>query len=103
MSLKDIIETESHFSTAMPRHAKAASTYLHSDPVMKLQRWAFARAIVRRPDLATVLYVATSGEKIETWISVAPNGGGGWSVLPVLKRVTSHSSVTSGEPTSMLR
>jgi hypothetical protein len=67
----------------MPRHAKAVFAYMAREPVLKLQRWAFTRAVVRRPDLATVLFVATSGERKELWLSVAPDGEGDWAVQPV--------------------
>jgi len=87
VGLAETIATESEFRTTMPRHAKAVFGYVNRDPVLKLQRWAFARAIVRRPDLATVLFVATSGEPSDVWLSVAPDGDGGWSVLRVLEGV----------------
>lgn len=85
MSIAQTIDGEGEFAAAMPRHAKAAIAYMEREPSLKLQRWVLARAIVRRPDLATVLFVTTSGERIEAWLSVAPDGEGGWSVLPVLK------------------
>ena len=83
VGLSQTIATENEFRTALPRHAKAVFDHVTREPVLKLQRWAFVRAIVRRPDLATVLFVASSGERTEIWLSVAPDGDGGWSVLPV--------------------
>jgi hypothetical protein len=85
VSLAQTIATENEFRTALPRHAKAVFEYMTREPVLKLQRWAFARAVVRRPDLATVLFVATSGESKDLWLSVSPDGDGGWSVMPVVK------------------
>ncbi len=85
MSFVQTIDGESEFQAVMPRHAKAAFAYMQEDPLLKLQRWVFTRAIVRRPDLATVLFVATSGTRIEIWLSVAPDGEGGWAVQPVSK------------------
>jgi len=85
VSLTRTITTENEFRTALPRHAEAVFDYMKREPALKLQRWAFARAVVRRPYLATVLFVATSGERTEIWLSVAPDGDGSWSILPVLK------------------
>ncbi|MDQ2734235.1 MAG: hypothetical protein M3Y55_04430 [Pseudomonadota bacterium] len=85
MSIVQTIDGESEFGAAMPRHAKAALAYMQRDPKLKLQRWVFRRALVRRPDLATILFVSTSGTRTEIWLSVAPDGEGGWSVLPVTK------------------
>ena len=85
MGLAKTIADESEFRMAMPRHATAAFAYAERDPALKLQRWAFSRAVVRRPDLATVLFVASSGQRTEIWLSVAPDGEGGWSVQPVVK------------------
>ena len=85
MNLSRTIATENEFRTALPRHAEAVFDYMKRDPALKLQRWAFARAVVRRPYLATVLFVATSGERTEIWLSVSPDGDGSWSILPVLK------------------
>jgi hypothetical protein len=87
VGLSETIATENEFRTALPRHAKAVFDYMKREPALKLQRWAFARAVVRRPDLATVLFVASSGERTELWLSVSPDGDGGWSVLRVLKDV----------------
>ena len=87
MGLSETIATENEFRVALPRHAKAVFDYMKREPALKLQRWAFARAVVRRPDLATVLFVASSGERTEIWLSVSPDGDGGWSVLRVLKDV----------------
>jgi hypothetical protein len=77
------VPTENEFRAAMPRHAKAVFEYMAREPALKLQRWAFTCAVMRRPDLATVLFVATSGEAKEMWLSVAPDGDGAWSVQPV--------------------
>jgi hypothetical protein len=85
VGLSKTIATENEFRMALPRHAKAVFDYVKREPALKLQRWAFARAVVRRPDLATVLFVATSGERTEIWLSVSPDGDGSWSILPVLK------------------
>jgi hypothetical protein len=85
VGIAETIANEEDFRTALPRHAKAAFDHMRRDPALKLQRWAFARAIVRRPDLATVLFIATSGAPTEIWLSVAPDGEGGWSVIRVLK------------------
>lgn len=87
MGLSETIASEDEFRTALPRHAKSVFDHVTRDPALKLQRWAFARAVVRRPDLATVLFVASSGERTEIWLSVAPDGEGGWSVRRVLKDV----------------
>jgi hypothetical protein len=87
VSLSKTITSEDEFRSALPRHATAVFAYVEREPVLKLQRWAFARAVVRRPDLATVLFIASSGAATDVWLSVAPNGDGGWSVLPV-KNVT---------------
>ncbi len=87
VGLSKTIATEEEFRTTLPRHAKAVFGHLTRDPALKLQRWAFVRAVVRRPDLATVLFVASSGERTEVWLSVSPDGDGGWSVLRVLKDV----------------
>jgi hypothetical protein len=86
VTLAATIATEDEFRTALPRHAKAVLEHLQREPALKLQRWAFGRAIVRRPDLATVLFVSTSGQRADIWLSVAPDGDGGWSVLPVLTK-----------------
>jgi hypothetical protein len=85
VGLAKTIAIESEFRTAMPRHAKAVFAYIEREPALKLHRWAFSRAIARRPDLATVLFVASSGQRTEIWLSVAADGEGGWSVQPVLK------------------
>jgi hypothetical protein len=85
VGLSETIATENEFRMALPRHAKAVFDYVKREPALKLQRWAFARAVVRRPYLATVLFVASSGERTEIWLSVSPNGDGGWSIVPVLK------------------
>ena len=87
MGLSKTIATENEFRTALPRHAKAVFDYVKREPALKLQRWAFARAVVRRPDLATALFVASSGEPTEIWLSVSPDDDGGWSVLRLLKDV----------------
>jgi hypothetical protein len=93
LSLAETIATENEFRTAMPRHAKAVFEHMQREPALKLQRWAFARAVVRRPDLATVLFAATSGQATEIWLSVAPDGEGGWSV----QRVSKTSPPIDGE------
>jgi hypothetical protein len=85
VSLAETIATENEFRTAMPRHAKAVFEHMKREPALKLQRWAFARAVVRRPDLATVLFTASSGQPTDVWLSVAPDGEGGWSVQQVSK------------------
>ena len=101
MSLSETIATENEFRTTLPRHAEAVFGYLKREPALKLQRWTFARAVVRRPYLATVLFVASSGERTEIWLSVAPDGDGGWSVLRVLKDVnlgsTPHGQSSKGQ------
>lgn len=97
MGLAQTIETEEEFRTAMPRHAKASFDHMKREPALKLQRWGFSRAVVRRPDLATVLFIASSGPRIEVWLSVAPDGEGGWSVQTVLKSTpTTEESQNSG-------
>ena len=85
MSLAKTIDTESEFRTIMPRHAKAVFDHMTRHPALKLQRWSFARAILRRPDLATVLFIATSGTRTELWLSVAPDGDGGLAIATVAR------------------
>jgi hypothetical protein len=87
VALAKTIASEDEFQTAMPRHAKAVFEYLETEPALKLVRWAFARAVMRRPDQATVQFVSSSGERTEIWLSVAPDDDGGWSVLPLLNGV----------------
>ena len=88
VSLSESIATEMEFRTEWPRHAEAVFDYVKRDPALARSRSTFGCAIVRRPYLATVLFesVASSGERTETWLSVAPDGDGGWSILPVLER-----------------
>ena len=85
MGLAKTIDNESEFRKEMPRHAKEVFDHMTRNPVLKLQRWTFARAIVRRPDLATVLFISSSGVRTEIWLSVAPDGDGGWAVLTISK------------------
>ena len=85
MGISETITSEDEFRTEWPRYAEAVFDYVKREPALKLQRWAFARAVVRRPYLATVLFVASSGERTEIWLSVSPDGDGSWSILPVLK------------------
>jgi uncharacterized protein (UPF0261 family) len=99
VGLSQTITNENEFRAALPRHAKAVFDYVQRDPALKLQRWAFVRAVVRRPDLATVLFLASSGERTEIWLSVAPDGNGGWSVLRVLKDVNPWVARHAGPPT----
>jgi hypothetical protein len=89
VSLSETIASESEFRMALPGHAEAVFDYVHREPALKLQRWAFGRVIVRRPNLATVLFefVASSGQRTELWLSVAPDGDGGWSILPIERAI----------------
>ncbi len=89
MTLSETIATETEFRTEWPRHAEAVFDYVKRDPALAPRRSTFGFAIVRRPYLATVLFesVAITGERTEIWLSVAPDGEGGWSILPVLERV----------------
>lgn len=87
VGISETIATEDKFRAEWPRHAQAVFDHVKGDPALALQRWIFARAVVRRPYLATVLFecVASQGERTELWLSVAPDSEGGWSILPVLK------------------
>jgi hypothetical protein len=49
MGIAEPIATEDEFRTAMPRHAKVVFDYMAREPALKLQRWAFARAIGAPP------------------------------------------------------
>jgi hypothetical protein len=88
VSIAETITTENEFRAEWPRHAEAVFNYMKRDSARALRPLTFARAVVRRPYLATVLFesVASSGERTEIWLSVAPDGDGGWSIQPVLKR-----------------
>ena len=86
MGISESITAEDEFRSKWPGHAQAVFDYVKRDAA-GLQPWVFARAVVRRPYLATVLFeaVASSGERTELWLSVASDGDDGWSIQPVLQ------------------
>jgi hypothetical protein len=87
VSLAETITAEDEFRAKWPRHAEAVFDYLKRDPALKAHPWTFARAVVRRPYLATVLLesISGSGERTQLWLSAASDGDSGWSIQPVLK------------------
>ena len=64
----------------MPAHAQAAFDYLG-----QATPWTFVQAILRLPDLATVgvAKIDPGGTRSEIWLSVMPDGEGGWSIQEV--------------------
>jgi hypothetical protein len=85
VSLAETIATENEFRTAMPRHTKGVFEDMQLDPALKLQRWAFAPAVVRRPDWPRCSSLRVQDSLPRSGSSVAPDGEGGWSVQQVLK------------------
>ncbi len=83
MGISESITSEDEFRSKWPGHAEAVFAYVKHEPALA---WVFARAVVRRPYLATVLFeaVESSGERTELWLSVASDGDDGWSIQPVL-------------------
>lgn len=75
----ETVTSEAAFRAAMPGHARAAFDYLGPAP------WTFVQAIMRFPDLATVGLGKTdpTGKRTELWLSVMPDGEGGWSIQEV--------------------
>jgi hypothetical protein len=84
VGISESITIEEEFRSKWPGHADAVFAYVKHDTALA---WVFARAVVRRPYLATVLFeaVESSGERTELWLSVASDGDDGWSIQPVLK------------------
>ena len=76
----ETVTSEAAFRAAMPDHVVAAFEYLG-----KAAPWVLVAAIMRFPDLATVGLAETdpSGTRTEVWLSVMPDGEGGWSIQEV--------------------
>ena len=87
MGLAETIATEDEFRSAWPRHATAVFEHVKRNAAMAPHPWTFARAVVRRPYLATVLFgcVGATGERTEIWLSVAPDADAGWQIFPVFE------------------